>query len=184
MKIIEITSNYRARLMLTVYRNWITAGDSVLDIGCGTGVVAKILMNHLSIKITGCDIKNYLFLHIPFIKIKNNKLPIKSNSYNIAMLNDVLHHVDKQRQFEILKEAIRVAKKVLIFEAEPTFTAKLTDILLNKYHYGDLDTPLTFRSLNDWKDLFKKLSLESHSIKIKKPFWYPFSHIAFMVTKK
>lgn len=184
LKLTELTSIFRTKLMITAYVGWVKKGEKALDIGCGTGVAGKYLMDHLNLEVTGCDVKNYLVCSIPFIKIENNKLPVKNTYYDIAFLNDVLHHVNQTTQISILKEALRVAKKVLIFEAEPTFTAKLVDILLNKYHYDNLNTPLTFRGLNNWKDLFKKLSLKSQSIRLKKPFWYPFSHIAFMVTKK
>ena len=183
LKLTELTSSFRTKLMITAYADWVKKGENALDIGCGTGIAGRYLMNHFKIKVTGCDVKNYLICNIPFIKIENAKFPIKNKNYDIAFLNDVLHHVDEATQISILKEALRIVKKVLIFEAEPTFTAKLADILLNKYHYGSLNTPLTFRSLNNWQNLFRKLSLKSQAIKLKKPFWYPFSHIAFMVTK-
>lgn len=184
MTISEITGGYRTKLILSVYGKWIKQGETILDIGCGTGIVTKILGDYFSAKITGCDVKNYLIYKIPFIKIKDNKIPVKNKSYDVALLNDVLHHVDKDQQINVLTEAARVAKKVLIFEAEPTIVGKLTDIILNKYHYGDLSTPLSFRAISNWGGVFKKLSLKSEVIKLKKPFWYPFSHIAFLITKK
>lgn len=183
LKLTELTSSYRTKLMIMAYGEWVKQGEKALDIGCGTGVAGKYLMSHLNLKLIGCDVKNYLICDIPYIRISGNKIPAKNKSFDIAFLNDVLHHVDTNSQISILKEAVRVAKKVLIFEAEPTFIAKLTDILLNKYHYGDLNTPLTFKSLRGWGKLFQKLSLISKSIKLKKPFWYPFSHIAFMVSE-
>lgn len=182
LKLTELTSSFRTKLMIIAYAKWTNKGETALDIGCGTGVAGKYLMDQLSLKVTGCDVKNYLVCKIPFLKIEGGKLPVKNKSYDVAFLNDVLHHINRETQISILKEALRVAKKVLIFEAEPTFTGKLTDIILNKYHYGDLNTPLTFRSLNDWKNIFKKLSLKSMSIKLNRPLLYPFSHIAFMVT--
>lgn len=184
MNISEITGGYRTKLMLTVYRKWIKQGETILDVGCGTGIVTKILGDYFSDKITGCDVKNYLTCKIPFIKIKDNKIPVKDKSYDIALLNDVLHHVNKEYQIDVLKETARVAKRVLIFEFEPTTIGKLTDVILNKFHYGDLNTPLSVRTINDWQNLFKSLGFNSTAVKLKKSFWYPFSHIAFMVTKK
>lgn len=183
-RITEITSNYRTKLIISAYKRWLSSGDRILDIGCGTGIVAKALMQYFPIKLTACDIKNYLFYKLPFIKIEGGKIPVKDNAYDVALLNDVLHHIRKEKQKEVLIEAIRVAKKVLVFEAKPTIIGKLTDIILNKYHYGDLKTPISFRTVPDWLNLFKDLGLKADVVKINKPFWYPFSHIAFLVTKK
>lgn len=110
---------------------------------------------------------------------KNSKLPFRNQTYDVVMLNDVLHHLEERNQFLILKEALRVGKKVLIFEARPTLSGKLFDILLNKLHYGDLDAPLTFKNEAGWEKIFKKLNIKYETIRVKSQFFYPFSHIAF-----
>lgn len=184
MNIAKITGSYRTKLMINVYEKWIKHEDNILDVGCGTGIVAKILGDYFSVKITGTDIKNYLIYKIPFIKIVKNKIPVKSKSFDIALLNDVLHHIDKNYQVDMLIESARVAKKLIIFEFEPTIIGKLADITLNKLHYGDLHPPLSLKTSDGWQNLFKRLGFNSEVVKLKKPFWYPFSHIAFMLTKK
>lgn len=184
MNFSRITGRYRTKQIISVFSNWIKPGEKILDIGCGTGIVAKILGDYFSTNITGCDIKNYLIYKIPFIKIKNNRIPVKKDDFDVALLNDVLHHVDKENQANIILEASRVAKKVLIFEFEPKIIGKVADIILNKLHYGDLNVPLSLRSINNWQQLFRDLGFKYKTVKLKKSFWYPFSHIAFMVTKK
>lgn len=179
----QLTSTYRTKLIISVYEKWIKKGDSILDIGCGTGVVTKIIGDYFPSKVTGADIKNYLIYNIPFIKIKNGKIPVKNNSFDFCLLNDVLHHVDKEYQANVLKEAARVGKKVLLFEFEPTILGKVADVVLNKFHYGDLHVPLSMRTKYEWQDLIKSLGFKSKSIKLERPFWYPFSHIAFIISK-
>lgn len=184
MNFTKLTGSYRTKLIISAYKNWLKTGDCVLDIGCGTGIVAKYLKDYFKIKITGCDIKNYLIDKIPFIKINENKIPVKSNSFDVAFINDVLHHIKKEDQAQIIKEAVRTAKKVFIFEFEPTLIGKAADIVLNKLHYGDLNPPLSLRPSKQWQSLFSELGYKSKMVKLSKPFWYPFSHIAFMITKK
>lgn len=184
MNLYQYTSGYRTKLIISVYKKWIKRRGKIIDVGCGTGVVAKIIGDYFSAEISGCDVKNYLMYKIPFIKIKDNKFPIKDNFYDSALLNDVLHHINKDNQVEVIKEAARIAKKLFIFEFEPTFIGKLTDIVLNKLHYGDLNDPLALRTKDEWQKLFKNLNFKVESVKLSRPFWYPFSHIAFMLTKK
>lgn len=180
----SITSQYRANLVINTFKHWLKSGEKTIDVGCGTGVITNLLNKQLGVKVIACDIKNYLLYDIPFIQIKDSKLPFTSHSYRAVLLIDVLHHIDKLEQEHLLAESLRVGKQVLIFEAQPTLFGKIADIILNKLHYGDLNAPLTFRSAAEWKQVFKKLSAKYEFIKLNKPFWYPFSHIAFRISKK
>lgn len=183
LNITKTTSSYRCKLIMDAYKHWLKKNDCALDIGCGNGIITKFLMDHFSLKIIGCDIKNYLVYDIPFKKINGVKLPFKKNEFDTVFLNDVLHHITYKNHEKLIYEASIISKKILIFDAEPTFFGKFADIVLNKYHYGDLKIPLSFRTVKDWQKLFKKLSLKSKIVKLKRPFWYPFSHIAFEVEK-
>lgn len=180
----SLTSQYRANLVLSTFKRWLKKKDKILDVGSGTGVITNMLKNQLGIEITASDIKNYLLYDLPFIKIKKGNLPFPNHSFDAVLLIDVLHHIDKQEQIDLLAESLRVGNLVLIFEAQPTLFGKIADIILNKLHYGDLYAPLTFRDANEWTRLFKKLSTKWEFIKLDRPFWYPFSHIAFKVNKK
>lgn len=182
LNITKATSSYRGKLIVQSYQNWLKKNDMVLDIGCGNGIITNLLKQSFEINITGCDIKNYLVYKISFIKITNGHLPYKK-VFDVALLNDVLHHIPEDGQEMLIRQALKVADRVLIFEVEPTIMGKVADIVLNKLHYGSLKTPLTFRNIDEWKKLFKKLSLKSKVVKVKKTFWYPFSHIAFELKK-
>jgi len=179
----NFTLIHRSKVIVSVYKNWINSSDKVLDIGCGNGIITKELKKHFDCKITGTDIVNYLKVSIPFEIMKNeNKIPFEDNTFNIALLNDVLHHTKYQE--EMIKEATRVADSVLIFEVSPSLKVKIADYLINKIHNAKMKTPFNFRNLNDWKLLFEKLGIKCKYIRIRKAsLTYPFTTYAFYLQK-
>lgn len=180
-----ITSKYRGKLIIDAYRKWIKRGETVLDVGCGNGVVSNEIKNQFKLNLTGCDVMSYLTENIPFIKMKSeDKLPFRTKSFDIAMFNDVLHHTSFATQQKLLVEALRVADKVLIFEVKPTIVGIIADYLLNKVHNKNMNIPFTFRTVGGWQALFKSLGIKYGSLEVKRPLFYPFSHIVFYLQKK
>lgn len=185
INLLSLTSRFRGKLIINTYKKWLKEGEKVLDIGCGNGVVSSQLQGGLKIDLTGCDVMSYLIRNIKFVKMTNqNKLPFKKNSFDVAMLNDVLHHISWVNQHRILREALRVADEVLIFEVKPTMLAIITDYLINKIHNEDMSVPFTFRSVKDWKRLFNKLNVKCEYLAVKRPIFYPASHIVFRLKVK
>lgn len=183
MNIQHFTTSIRFRILLKAYQNWIKNKDKIVDVGCGNGIITKLIKDHFQADITACDIKNYLVYNLPFINLTEKNLSSIKKKFDVAMLNDVLHHIPKEAQEKLLLDCLKIAKKLLIFEAEPTLVGKVADIILNKHHYNTLNTPLSFRKYYEWKQIFKNLHLKSNSKRLKKPFLYPFSHVAFLVQK-
>lgn len=184
MVLAQLTSTYRAKLIAETYKNWFKPHDKVLDIGCGTGVVSMFLANKFSLALTGCDIDRYLIKKIPFKKMHSaTRLPSKSGWYNVAMFNDVLHHTMYQNQSRLIKDSLRVSRVVLIFELKPTLLGKLLDFILNKIHNLRMDVPFTYRSEPEWIKLFKDMKVKYAVKKVRAPFWYPFTHVAFKISR-
>jgi len=90
MKITEYTIQIRSRLLINTYRKWIKKNSRVLDAGCGNGVLSEILKRELNIKVTCCDIENYLKKDLPFVLMDNkSKLPFADNSFDTVIAANV-----------------------------------------------------------------------------------------------
>jgi ubiquinone/menaquinone biosynthesis C-methylase UbiE len=157
----------------------------VLDIGVGNGVMGWEIQRRLKCTVTGTDVLNYVETPITFAKMKTpDKLPFKDVTFDFAMLNGVLHHIDADVQSKVLLEGLRVAKYLLIFDDQPSWRSRWICFVLNKIHEPRMYLPETFRSDNQWSAMFKKLNLNFEFSKVELPWWYPLPHIAFRVWKK
>ena len=159
-------------------------GTDVLDIGCGNGVVSYEIKKHFNCNLVGTDILNYLKRDIPLKKtIDEDKLDFKDNEFDLGLFNDALHHMPYNTQFKLIKEALRVCSKVIIFEVKPTFIAKAVDYLINRIHNSDMPIPLSFREEREWTQRFKEEGISFEIFNVKKPVClYPFSNFLFILT--
>ena len=185
MKLANFTSRIRARLIAKSFNRELVTGSEILDIGCGTGVVLKELANIFPFKkMMGCDIENYLITDIPFkIQKDSSILPFKNNQFDIAMFNDVLHHIPFEEQKILINESVRVSKKVIIFELLPKPINKLGDYLLNKIHNPNMYIPFTYRTVSGWKNVFSKDGISCKVVAVNKPLLYPFDHVGFILSR-
>ena len=184
MQLADITTQYRGKLIIDTYKSWLRSGDSVLDVGCGNGVISDILLRHFKLKLVGCDIASYLTRDIKFVKMTNDThLPFKSKQFDVVMFNDALHHTEFDCQKQLLKGGLRVGKQVLIFELIPTGATKLFDWAINMFHYWKMKIPFTYRTAMQWEELFKRLGARYARIEVLRPWFYPFSHQVYHLYK-
>ena len=94
---------------------------TILDIGCGSGGIDKLLVNHFQAKhVTGIDIDPSLIdrckkrlsetekSKIDYIFVQPGKLPFEDNSFDVVFTKDSLIHI--QDKVSICEEVIRVLK--------------------------------------------------------------------------
>ncbi len=147
----------RAAELVRSIRDFVV-GESVLDVGSGSGFIAKELRDQLlrsnQAKTVKCvDVKNYHKVDLPFQLFDGVSLPFEDNSFDTVIFVYVLHHTDNQHQ--LLTEAKRVARrKVLV--VEDLFVGNwnrkwlsFLDFAINKT-YHNVVTPLTFRDFIGW----------------------------------
>ena len=181
----EATLKYRGRVIIKGISSFIDERTKVLDIGCGNGVISDQIAKHFKCYMAGTDIWRYLRRDMPFKEILEDKLDFQNNEFDFGLFNDVLHHVSQERQMVLVKEALRVCRKVLIFEVAPTFMAKLVEFPLNWINNIHVANPLAHRDKEDWMRLFKENNIRCEFYQIAKPsFWYPFINYLFHLKNK
>jgi ubiquinone/menaquinone biosynthesis C-methylase UbiE len=178
----EITLIYRSKLIISAYEGYLLPSDKVLDIGCGNGVVTDELRRRFGCAVTGTDILDYRKRDFPFKKMEDPlKLPFSDGEFDVSMLNDALHHCDDQRK--ILNEALRVSRSVLLFEMEPTLSAKIVEVLINQIHNPAMNIPFNIRTFGEWQRLFNDMGIRFESRRVKRPsILYPFVNFVFRLS--
>src|SRR5207247_1102228 len=82
---------------------------AVLDIGCGDGLIARLLMERRpDLRIEGIDVLARPGAHIPVTLFDGSRIPRADEAVDVALLVDVLHHADEP--MALLREAFRVAR--------------------------------------------------------------------------
>ena len=105
----------------------ITEGSSVLDIACGTGQFCFALRKYKHCQVVGIDLsvrmlefarKSDPFQDLRFAHEDATDLSAyKDYSFDYATMLMLMHELPEVQQFRVLKEAFRVAHKVIIIDA-------------------------------------------------------------------
>ena len=107
-----------ARKMCLDCEGFIRKGSKILDLGCGSGIIGKTFQEIFQADLIGVDIDDKRISAIPFQLIDGENLPFPENSFDVALINYVLHH--SRDPIALLNEAKRVAKdKIVICEDLP-----------------------------------------------------------------
>ncbi|MGC4190429.1 MAG: methyltransferase domain-containing protein [Thermomicrobiales bacterium] len=110
-------------------RRYVAPGSAILDVGCGTGVLAKRLAAK-GYAVTGMDpfdgMLAYLRQRAPEIHAvqgRGEQMPFADNTFDLAYCVAVMHHVaDPQDVHDTLKEMVRVTRPgghILVWDHNP-----------------------------------------------------------------
>ncbi len=172
--------SWRKRQLLEAYRGEIPAGCRVLDVGCGSGAIGKAVVDTFQAKVEGADIVNLLVHDLPFHILPDSWKKWPEQAFDVIMINDALHHMEPETQLFTLRQALRVGRKVLIFETHPTVLAKVADVVMGYFIYGGREAvPLTHRDPEIWCRILEELGCRVNRRDVLKPsFFYPLRHFA------
>ena len=93
----------------------IPKGSRILDVGCGDGLIAQLLMQmRPDISVRGIDVLVRESNKIPVEHFDGQRIPYGNVSFDVVLFVDVLHHAEDP--CELLKEALRVSRKVVLIK--------------------------------------------------------------------
>ncbi len=100
-------------------RSYLTGIKSVLDIGTGSSISIHFFAKEFpEVEFVTVDIADMRQeKELPFVIYDGKKLPFNDKSFDIAVVNEVLHHADDPES--VLKEAKRVGKTIFVVEHFP-----------------------------------------------------------------
>lgn len=137
-------------------------GARVLDVGCGDGSLAKLLMQRRpDVSLKGIDVLIRPECHIPVEPFDGARIPHEAGAFDVVMFVDVLHHTPDPAV--LLAEAARVAGRAVLIKdhladgllAVPTL--RFMDQVGNRRHSVVL--PYNYWPRARWDEAFRGLGL-------------------------
>jgi ubiquinone/menaquinone biosynthesis C-methylase UbiE len=154
-------------------------GQTLLDLGAGTGFISRWLKDRTGVEPTLTDVVAYHNREraLPFLTLRDPfSVPVPDGSFDVVMLLFVFHHIDDWADQErLLDEAVRIAKRrIVVMEDTPETRVdllfnKVWDRILNLRH--GVPCPFTFRPADEWTDLFKGRDLSIAVSETYRPMW-------------
>jgi SAM-dependent methyltransferase len=105
----------------------VAADTSVLDIGCGTGLLCFDLRREKNCRVVGIDLSRKMLdfgrSNNPFDDIEflhqdaTNMKDLHDNSFDYVVVLNVIHELKLDKQLKLLKESLRVGDKVILFDS-------------------------------------------------------------------
>lgn len=145
-------------------RVYLEPGESVLDFGCGSLIVAEQVQKKSRVRIVGLDTIDYRKRQLPMVLFSGRAAPFKDKSFDAVLIAFILHHCDDGGN-SVLCEARRLArKKILLLEdsydtAVERVITRVVDGFLNRLEDPRILLPYRFRSSKEWKALFTEFKM-------------------------
>jgi SAM-dependent methyltransferase len=153
----------RVRRLAAVISERLPNGARVLDVGCGSGDLAVLIMQKRpDVVIEGIDVLVRPNTAIPVHAFDGARIPFADNAFDAAIVVDVLHHTDDPEA--VLAEIARIAPMVIIKDhlrdgIAANTTLRFMDWVGNAAHGVRL--PYNYLSRKEWTNIWRTLDLGS-----------------------
>lgn len=154
--------NRRVDVLCRHLSELIPPDSSVLDVGCGDGLLSSLIMRKRpDVRTRGIDVLVRPQTHIPVEAYDGQRMPVEDKSYDVVMFVDVLHHTDDP--MVVLREAVRVARKAVVIKDHTRDgllagqTLRFMDEIGNERHGVRL--PFNYWPRQKWLEAFDTLGL-------------------------
>ncbi len=156
----------RAASIARRLRRHIAPGESVIDLGCGSLVVAEAIERGTGARVTGLETLAYRKRRLPMALYSGRRAPFADGCFDAALIAFVLHHCE-DGGLAALREARRLARKRVIVLEDAYDTPfqraaiRLLDRALNGLENPRIRVPLLFRPTGEWIGLFARMGLRA-----------------------
>jgi ubiquinone/menaquinone biosynthesis C-methylase UbiE len=101
-------------------RPYLRPGDTVVDVGCGTGHLAGCVQDRFGVEVTGLDVMDFREdTSIAYREFDGTTIPLPDRSVDHVIVSFTLHH--NPVPMRLARECRRVARRtLLVFEDMPT----------------------------------------------------------------
>lgn len=164
------------KIIESIFRKEIKKGQSVLDLGCGPHSPLKILKNepNLELKSVGVDIFhpyiqnniNIEKIHTEYIESDILNINFPDNSFDCAIMIDVIEHIKKEDFIEFLPRLEKISKKIIIITPNDFIEQDTYDENIYQKH-------LSGWTVDDFEKLGFKCSGLSGAKFLRKELWIP-----------
>lgn len=159
----KIVFGRRIQVLAGTIAEFLPPNAHVLDIGCGSGTLARALMTlRPDVTIEGIDVLVRPATEIPVAHFDGETIPWPDDHFEVALFVDVLHHTDAPAR--LLAEAKRVSRRGIVIKDHlrdgilAGSTLRFMDWVGNAAHGVRL--PYNYLSHSEWSDVWAKLDLK------------------------
>lgn len=158
----NVVHSRRVNVLARHLADLIPAGASVLDVGCGDGLLCKLLGDlRPDLTLEGIDVLVRPDTHVPVRPFDGKHIDAPDRSWDVVMFVDVLHHTDDPEV--LVREASRVARQCVVIKdhTRDGFLAGLTLRFMDwvgNARYG-VALPYNYLPRKRWDELLRRRGL-------------------------